>query len=378
MAKDPAFLFYSSDFISGTFVFSNHQKGQYIILLAVMHQQGRLTLDEINIVLREPVDTAVLKKFNQDEEGKFYNDRLEEECIKRKKFTESRRNSLKIDNGDMVNLYLLFDPVTNNYKIGSSKFPELRLQEAKKSNSEIISYWISPVLVERVNEKMLHDKYRAKKARYDWFSLSDEDLENIKETFRTNVEKTFRTENENENRNENVIEKEKGVVGEKTFSKYPSEKDLEMSLPQIKNGAVQELFAFSKGIRLTSDQVGTLWEIFKKQNFTGEKFYNSDKEIFSHFINWSKTQHIDLKTLDAAKAQNKPKLARQDQVEALYSKYIEGLKLEAYVWDAEAFCNLFIKVGLFKPPEGAYDYKKTVYDAFRIAKGNGLKTLFTK
>jgi len=42
MAKDPAFLFYSSDFLSGTFTLSNEHKGMYITLLCLQHQKGRL------------------------------------------------------------------------------------------------------------------------------------------------------------------------------------------------------------------------------------------------------------------------------------------------------------------------------------------------
>jgi hypothetical protein len=36
-----------------------------------------------------------------------------------------------------------------------------------------------------------------------------------------------------------------------------------------------------------------LWEIFKIQNLTGEKYYKSENEVYSHFINWVKTQKIE-------------------------------------------------------------------------------------
>ena len=37
--KDPAFLFYSSDFLSGTFTMTNEQIGKYIRLLCIQHQK---------------------------------------------------------------------------------------------------------------------------------------------------------------------------------------------------------------------------------------------------------------------------------------------------------------------------------------------------
>ena len=43
MSKDPAVLFYTSDFLSGTFTMTNEQVGKYIRLLCLQHQKGRLT-----------------------------------------------------------------------------------------------------------------------------------------------------------------------------------------------------------------------------------------------------------------------------------------------------------------------------------------------
>jgi len=43
MAKDPAFLFYTGDFSTGTQFFSDEQVGKYIRLLMAQHQHGRLS-----------------------------------------------------------------------------------------------------------------------------------------------------------------------------------------------------------------------------------------------------------------------------------------------------------------------------------------------
>lgn len=92
--KDPAFLFYSSDFLSGTMLMSNEQTGQYIKLLCLQHQTGHLKeKDMLNIC--KTYDEDIFSKFKKDEEGNYYNERLEEEIIRRKKYSESRRNNRK-------------------------------------------------------------------------------------------------------------------------------------------------------------------------------------------------------------------------------------------------------------------------------------------
>lgn len=90
MSKDPAFLFYSGDFLTGISDLTFEERGQYITLLCIQHQKGRLTKKAIQIAV--PNATAdVLAKFTQDDEGLFYNKRLEIEAIKRKEHAEKQR-----------------------------------------------------------------------------------------------------------------------------------------------------------------------------------------------------------------------------------------------------------------------------------------------
>lgn len=94
MSKDPAFLFYSSDFLSGVQDLTMEERGQYITLLCLQHQKGRLTEKLIRLScgnaaasirhLSGIVSADVLAKFRQDENGFFYNERLEVEIEKRK------------------------------------------------------------------------------------------------------------------------------------------------------------------------------------------------------------------------------------------------------------------------------------------------------
>lgn len=202
MAKDPAFLFYSADFMMGAMTLTMEQRGQYITLLSIMHQKGRLSKEEVEFVIGGTPGISLTKKFKIDDDGNWYNERLETEIAKRSEFTKSRRKSLEIDNGDMVHLYLIKDPETGTVKIGSSKYPELRLKEARKYKPGADFIWISEILFERINEKKLHEEFSKKKIRYDWFDLSKEDIENIRNKYRNGS----RTEDVIENENTNDID----------------------------------------------------------------------------------------------------------------------------------------------------------------------------
>lgn len=94
MAKDPAFLFYSSDFLVGTYTMTDEQVGQYVRLLCLQHQQGHLTEATMRSGMRGQLDSAVIGKFKRDKDGLFYNVRLDEEATKRKEYSDSRRGNL--------------------------------------------------------------------------------------------------------------------------------------------------------------------------------------------------------------------------------------------------------------------------------------------
>jgi uncharacterized protein YdaU (DUF1376 family) len=98
MAKDPAFLFYVTDFNDGTQDFTNEEVGAYLRLLLFQFSQGHLPLDRIKRKLNsdfEKLWPILSKKFIQDEIDLYYNKRLEEEQIKRREYTQGRRDNLK-------------------------------------------------------------------------------------------------------------------------------------------------------------------------------------------------------------------------------------------------------------------------------------------
>ena len=99
MSKDPAVLLYTADFMSGVVGLTMQERGQYISLLCQQHQQGHLSEKTICLLLgitsvSEIPD--VMEKFKIDEDGKYYNERMELEAEKRHNFVESRKENAKL------------------------------------------------------------------------------------------------------------------------------------------------------------------------------------------------------------------------------------------------------------------------------------------
>ena len=90
MAKDPAFLFYSSDFLTGISDLTMEERGQYITLLCIQHQKGKLSEKIIKISIGS-VSEDVMNKFKKDEDGLYFNERLDLEAKKRAEHGEKQR-----------------------------------------------------------------------------------------------------------------------------------------------------------------------------------------------------------------------------------------------------------------------------------------------
>ena len=118
MAKDPAFLFYSSDFLTGTMFMSNEDIGIYIKLLCVQHQNGVIYQKDMSKICIG--HTEVMQKFQVDEKGNFFNARLREEIQKRLKYSESRRNN-RNSKKDMNNISNTYVPHMENENENENK-----------------------------------------------------------------------------------------------------------------------------------------------------------------------------------------------------------------------------------------------------------------
>lgn len=112
MSKDPAFLFYSSDFLTGTLLMSMEQKGKFITLLCIQHQKGHM-IEKDMLQICGTYDEDIFSKFKKDNDGKFYNERLKEEVEKRKAYSESRRNNRK-KKEDMIDTSKTYDEHMEN------------------------------------------------------------------------------------------------------------------------------------------------------------------------------------------------------------------------------------------------------------------------
>jgi uncharacterized phage protein (TIGR02220 family) len=98
MGRDPAFLFYPGDWDGGTKLFNRYEKGAYIDLLMCQFHNGHMTKENLVFILGQADydlywESQLKTKFLQDDEGKFYNQKLESEQIKRRKWCESRANN---------------------------------------------------------------------------------------------------------------------------------------------------------------------------------------------------------------------------------------------------------------------------------------------
>ena len=211
--KDPAFLFYSSDFLVGTMFMTNEQKGKYITLLCMQHQKGHLTKDQITKACDS--DKEILDKFVVDDEGKYYNERLDVESNKRKKYCESRRKSFAKSEEDDVRIYFIRDNITTYTKIGSSVNPDRRFNELcnQKNPGAVIpdknrdyTMIFTSKIVKRSIEKVIHKKYKGKKVMGEWFSLSEEELETIKVSYNLHTEAHTEVHTEERLINENANE----------------------------------------------------------------------------------------------------------------------------------------------------------------------------
>lgn len=108
--NNPAVLWYPSDFIASTIFWNNEQCGAYIRLLNYQFTLGHLSKEQLEQIT---TDKVVLDKFIQDENGLYYNLRMEKEIEKRRNYSLSRsKNKLgktKSYDNDMKNTSKSYD-----------------------------------------------------------------------------------------------------------------------------------------------------------------------------------------------------------------------------------------------------------------------------
>ena len=163
MAKDPAFLFYSADFIVGTYEMTDEQVGRYIRLMCLQHQKGHLSESVVLSVMGGEIDREVIGKLKRDDDGLYYNERLDEETSKRRKYSESRAKNRK---GGAVS-----KSHDNHMSNICNSYDEHMVNENENEN----------VNVNETDKKIV--KVKHKHGEYNNVLLSDDDLEKLKAEF---------------------------------------------------------------------------------------------------------------------------------------------------------------------------------------------------
>ncbi len=145
--KDPAFLFYSADFQIGTEDMTDEQVGKYIRLMCRQHLKGHISKEHMTKICKT-YDKEIYEKFNIDENGFYFNSRLETEIEKRKKYSESRaKNRLGKSNTPTVNKkrkkkekeeFLTFDGL-NLVNLTKSEYEKLLKKYGKEKTNLAIS-----------------------------------------------------------------------------------------------------------------------------------------------------------------------------------------------------------------------------------------------
>ena len=143
--KDPAVLFYTGDFLIGVVDLTMEERGQYITLLCLQHQKGHLP-KKIIIANIPNISPDVLAKFEQDENGAFFNTRMDVESEKRRKFVETRRK-----NGALGGRTKKTDRLTDRFLLGLAK-ENLTENENRNDNKNINNHSIKDYIGERFDE----------------------------------------------------------------------------------------------------------------------------------------------------------------------------------------------------------------------------------
>jgi len=125
MKTSQSFVFYPTDFLLGTALFSASEVGAYIRLLCYQWQEGSLPNDE-NLLTRLACSSlsdvqAIISKFQQGTDGKLRNRRLEE--VRKELIASRKRRSNAGKQGGRPRKAMLSDSLNEEKAIQSSPSP---------------------------------------------------------------------------------------------------------------------------------------------------------------------------------------------------------------------------------------------------------------
>jgi hypothetical protein len=101
----------------------------------------------------------------------------------------------------------------------------------------------------------------------------------------------------------------------------PDDNNYDLDLPEVTIGAAIQMFKYQKKQDVDKETILGLWDVFKKKNFTGQKFYNYTKDIFTHFINDLRYQKISDGTKPTTSADKQSAIRKRiiQEGQALYA-----------------------------------------------------------
>jgi hypothetical protein len=255
MAKDPAFLFYSSDFLIGTYEMTDAQVGQYIRLLCLQHAKGHLSESLMTNAMGGKFDETVACKFLVDENRLYYNERLDQEVNRRKEYSNSRRNNRNKATPDNLSIYLIKNDDDGLVKIGSSNNPERRILELKAQmktkNLRLLAIMDG---VSQDIERELHTKYTNLLAFNEWYRLNDMTVNEIiadydmKNHMIAHMETETETITTNNTTNLDKNVPKKGVIGGNKTALENRFNDLWALYPR-KQGRADALKSYEKAVK---------------------------------------------------------------------------------------------------------------------------------
>lgn len=182
MAKDPAVLFYTADFISGTITMTDEQRGQYILLLCIQHQKGHLTEKDM-LKICSGHDEEVFSKFTL-EDGKYYNKRMKVEADKRAAYAESRRQNRKkkeTPTEDMIDISKTYDTHMENENENINKGKKEGVKSARKKFTPPTLIQVQDYFVENGYPKDLGTRAFKHYDVADWHDTNGKAVKNWKQ-----------------------------------------------------------------------------------------------------------------------------------------------------------------------------------------------------
>lgn len=178
MAKDPAVLFYTQDFLMGSSLFTALQKGHYITLLCYQQQSltGSLSETQVRVLMGKDYQKQwpVIKvKFAQDDNG-FYNERMRKEIERRKQYSDKQKDRVgkRWNNHGNTTVDTTVIPIIGNTFLET----EIEIRNKEEGMGETAPEPIGSERVAEVANKVWSDQ-RWKEAVYQGHRLQQQDLQ---------------------------------------------------------------------------------------------------------------------------------------------------------------------------------------------------------